>query len=170
MSYIYSLLLFFIVFLLQISFFGNLKFVGVIPNLILILIIFFSFYRGIKNTLIYVMVFGFLVDIVFGTFFGFHLIFLFMIAWIISRLSKEGRSISLSQILISIAVGSFGYSIFLGINLYFGEVALNLRIITILLGQIAINVLFGFFLFIPLDRYFNFLERIDSKSKQRVIV
>ena len=168
MAYIYSLTILFLAFFLQTSFLGNMRILYLIPNLVLILLIIFSFSRSVKEVTTFAFIFGLLMDLLFGFFFGFHLLFFLFLVLFTNIFSKEGKSASLIRVLGVTFMASIVYSIFLGINLYISEVSLNFGNVALLLGQVFINLLFCFILFSMLVNYFHFLKTNENHAKQRV--
>src|SRR3990172_767697 len=125
MSYFYSFIIFFTAFFLQTGLFGNLRPFGFVPNFILVTVVLFGFKRRIQDILPFVFIFGFLLDLLFDKFFGFHMVLLFVAAWLSNFISKDGKAVSLSRVLLLTAALSLAYSIFLGLDLYLSEVKFN---------------------------------------------
>lgn len=88
MKYRYSFLLFFIAFLLQTTVFNHFRIFGMSPNLILCMVVIFSFLYEGYHGIIYGLLFGLVLDICFAEIFGIASICLFSIALICSELKR----------------------------------------------------------------------------------
>src|SRR3972149_7271976 len=168
MSYFYSFLVFFTAFFLQTGLFGNLRPFGFVPNFILVTVFFFGLKREIKDVLPFVFILGFFLDLLFGKFFGFHMILLAAGVWLANFISKDAKVFSLSRIIFLTAFLSLAYSIFLGLDLYLSAAGFNAASFMYLAFQIGVNLFAAFLLYGFSDKFFDFLEKTDNFSKQKV--
>lgn len=168
MPYLYSILLILTAFFLETGFLGSLKIYNLVPDLILITVIFFAFNRKISEALSYAIIFGFIRDLIFGFAFGFHLVFFVLLVFGISYFSSGRRAVSIGRVLVAAFLASCINSAFLGLNLYLSGALINEKAILLLTGQIALNIIFVSILFPLYERFFSFLNRVEESSKQRI--
>ncbi|PIZ00449.1 rod shape-determining protein MreD [bacterium (Candidatus Howlettbacteria) CG_4_10_14_0_8_um_filter_40_9] len=167
MSFIYSFILLIIAFFIQVSVLGNIRLFGIVPDIMLVLVIYFSFFRNIKDTIFYALFFGFLFDLFFGSFFGFYTVLFFIASWVSSAFSKDMKSVSLPRILAVIGLLTFIQSVFIGVSMYFSEISLTSIVLLYLFLQIGVNIGLGALIFSPIRRFFEILNKQDSFSKQK---
>lgn len=170
MASIYSFLLLISAFFIQVTVLGKVRFFGIVPDIMLILIVYFSFFRDIKKTIFLAIFFGFLFDLFFSSIFGLHTLIFFIAAWLSSLLSKDRKSITLPRILFVIAALTFAESVFMTIGVYLDDVPLSVAILSYLLLQIGLNLGFGALIFRPVRSFFEMIDRLDRFSKQKVKV
>lgn len=170
MSYIYSVIFFISAFFIQVSLLGNMRVFGVIPDILLISIVMFSYFKEPRYVFPLIILMGFLMDIYFSSWFGAHIIFFSILMWLSHILSAEGRVVSLTRILVLVSTGSLLQSLYSIGLLRFSDVELNLIVILNIFSQIGINCLFTFITFNYFTKFFDFLGRTESISKQKIKV
>ncbi|WP_419824256.1 rod shape-determining protein MreD [Anoxybacterium hadale] len=111
MKYRYSFLLFFIAFLLQTTVLNHFGIFGMSPNLILCLVVIFSFLFEGYHGIIYGLLFGLFVDICFAQIIGIASIGLFSIALICSELKRYLYKESVVSIVIVSLVSTTVYGL-----------------------------------------------------------
>ncbi|MCL4387132.1 MAG: rod shape-determining protein MreD [Patescibacteria group bacterium] len=155
------------VFILQVSFFGDIRFFGIIPNFVFVFIFLSALYYEKINILIFLAVlFGFLLDISGSGFFGFNILFFLALVYFIKLVTKEGRAIHLQYIAILVLFSSFLYNLLqAGLN-YFKDGIIEPIIFQVYLKQVGVDVAASLLLFFAFGKIFKYFQRLDQKSNQ----
>jgi len=173
MKYKYSFIIFFICFIIQSSLMHHFSFFGVAPNLILCLVIIFSFLYDSYHGVIFGPIFGLIQDMFFSEIIGVAAISYLLISLISLELNRYFYRESYASILIASLVGTSCYGLFywciikmLGIEIAFIYI---LKIEIILLIYNAIVMMFMYLIMSkrvikhPTDKY---IYRINLQQKR----
>ena len=112
LKYKYSFILFLIGFILQSSVMHHISIFGVTPNLILCLVIIFSFLYDDDHGIVFGLIFGLIQDICFSEIIGVAAISYLLIALLCLELNRYLYKESLISILIVSSIGTISYGLF----------------------------------------------------------
>lgn len=177
MKYKYSFILFFIGFILQSTLMQHFSIFGVTPNLLLCLIIIFSFLYDDDQGVIFGPIFGLIHDIIFAEIIGVSALSYLIIALICMELNRYLYRESFVSILIASSVGTTCYGL-----IYFGIIKMlgseyafiyMLKMVTILLFYNGF-VMIIMYLFMsrrvikhPSDKYIYKMNLQEARSLNR---
>jgi len=147
MKFILSLLIIFLLIIVQASLYPYLKLYGAFPNLILILVLILSILRGHKRTLIWIIFGGFLLDIYsFDNPIGTSILGLFLISYLAYFFSQNiFKKTSIFSIILIGSAGTLVYRIFLILVLLIVGTDFQFSF-----AQMGLQVIYDLVIFIPL--------------------
>ncbi len=163
MTILLNILILIVTLVLQTSFLSRFHLFGLVPNLMLILIISFTFFKRIYEAYIFAFFAGLVLDILSAGPFGFHLIVFMLIVLAASLILKEDLtkiSKLFSFIFAFVSTSVFYITLWFYVS-YLGN-SFTLTGLLFTLGQIVITVAF-FLLLIPfLKRFFLWQGRLSK--------
>lgn len=154
-----TILLVFISFLLQGTLLQNIRLAGVIPNILLLIVVFISFLNGLYFGIFTGLFVGVLLDFMYGSLIGINMLAYLLIGYLVgmySRLYRRGNYI-IPIVMIIISEGIYGVITYvtdyllrgrLNIAYYFGKVMVPECVYTIVMGIL----IYGLVCFIYEDR------------------
>ena len=161
------LLLFFIVYFLQLNFFSWFNIGGIMPNLIVVLVLFIGLFIGNKTGIIFGIIFGIIIDLNLGKNIGITSVLLAIIGLFGEYLDKNFSKDSRVTIIVMSAVSTVIYECFTyALNIFQYGVMLELLTFTL---TVLVEVLFNTMLIIiiyPLLKKLGYYLEEQYKGKR----
>lgn len=158
-------------FILQCSVFGAFTFIGIVPNLMIILTSSFGFMRGEKEGLIIGFFCGLLSDVFFGEFLGFYALVLMYIGFLNGKFSRifYPEDIKLPLALIITSDLSYGILCYILMFLLRGKFHFSYYFTSVILPEALYTILVTIFLY-PIILLINEkLEKRERRSEQKFV-
>ena len=158
-------LLIWILFLLQTTVFQFLKIASTAPNLLLILVVSTGFLRGKREGMLTGFFAGLLVDLFYGSWFGFYALVLMYVGYLCGKLYNVYFEENIRMPLILVAAGDLGYGIAVYAVHFFlrGRVRFFSYLWRVILPEIVYTCLIAIILY----RILYLINRSLSKNEER---
>ncbi len=158
-----------ICFILQTTVLKYISFAGIIPNIMVVAIASFGFMNGRKTGLILGFICGFMIDVLYGSFFGFHALIYMLVgygngiyrrAFYPEDLKLPVILILLSDLFVEFATYVFGF-LFRG-RIDFGQYVIQIFLPSLIYTMLAVFVMYPIIL--ALNHYFENLHKRSARK------
>jgi rod shape-determining protein MreD len=154
-----------VLYILQTALFPFLELGGIVPNLLLILTVFYGFMRNSREGMIAGFVSGMVLDLLTGLSFGVHTLALLLIGLINGKLRKVfyGDDVKLPLLFTGLSDLFYGFFIYIFFFLPRGRDNIKYYLLNIMIPEAVYTVLVALILYFLYARIFSWLDQEERK-------